>query len=147
MLHTDDTTVIEVGREDDKLDKGQSEATETNGDAIEANKGHPHGKVTESKTDTEGNTNAIVKKMNAFGEVKTSRYSQREKPPLPKCIFKRKKGSVRTTHFSQCIHFVDPVAIGYFYNVLGACLLPGWRVYLNVFFFLRVVTKVKKCIC
>ena len=57
----------------------------------------------ESNNDMDAPDVSQNQKKNAFGEVKTSRYSHREKPPLPKIKYRRKKGSVKPTRFSQRI--------------------------------------------
>ena len=59
--------------------------------------------ASESGAEMQSNTSTVSRKLNAFGEIKTSRYSHQEKPPLLKCIFRRKKGSIKPTRFSQRI--------------------------------------------
>ena len=42
-------------------------------------------------------------KCNAYGQLKTGRYSAREKPPLPKRKYRKRKGSTQPTRFSKRI--------------------------------------------
>ena len=107
---TDKNTVIEV----DSV--GPTSHTSSNRDEIDSTgallpikKGQKRKKddtgndttASESGGEMQTNTSTLSRKLNAFGEIKTSRYSHREKPPLPKHIFRRKKGSVKPTRFSQ----------------------------------------------
>ena len=57
----------------------------------------------DSNNEAPGRTFSKAQKCNTFGELKTSRYMHRDKPPLPKPSKKRKKGSVKPTRFSQRI--------------------------------------------
>ena len=60
-------------------------------------------------------------KYNAFGELKTGRYTIREKPPLPpRRKYRKRKGSTKATRFSKRIskqkkRIVDQVYVHYIY--------------------------------
>ena len=52
-------------------------------------------------TELQGN-GKTTQKYNAFGELKTGRYTIREKPPLPpRRKYRRRKGSTKPTRFSK----------------------------------------------
>ena len=71
-------------------------------------------------TDVQSNDTS-THKYNAFGELKTGRYTIREKPPLPpRRKYRKRKGSTKATRFSKRIskqkkRKVDQVYIHYIY--------------------------------
>ena len=109
---TDKNTVIEVNTvgPTSHTSSGRDQIYSTGG-LSPVNKGQKRKKddtgndttASESGPEMQSNTSSVARKLNAFGEIKTSRYSHRDKPPLPKRIFRRKKGSVKPTRFSQRI--------------------------------------------